>query len=191
MSVSKECPVAVVTGATGGIGERISIRLLENGYSVCAIGRDVDKLKSCKEQLDFAAGAWQAFSAPPHPKSWYYPWSAWGNIKTFRSFLEQLPRIDLLVCAHGASASPAVFECITYDDYRAVHDTDVWYTIETCQEVLPYMVRQKSGSVTILSSFHVRGTYPFRTVYNTAKHAVVGLTESLCVEYAKYGIKVN
>jgi gluconate 5-dehydrogenase len=182
----------VVVGSTGGIGERIAVRLVENGFSVCAIGRSRERLKEVKSCLEFANGGNLAFSLPPHPKitTARVDFNEWAGSGITAALLD-IGRIDLLVLAHGASASPAAFDCINLQEFRRVLETDVWGSIVTCQEVVGRMKAQGSGSIVLLTSFHVSGTYPYRTVYNLAKNSISGLAKSLCCEYAKYGININ
>jgi len=183
---------AVVVGATGGIGQRIAVRLVENGYSVCAIGRSHERVQAVKEALDFANGGNLAFSLPPYPaiEAHVVDFSDDHFDSTLMEICHRLEEIDLLVVAHGASATPAAFDCVDMHEYRRVMDIDVWGTCVAIQRVLVHMTHT-GGSIILLSSFHVAGTYPGRTVYNLAKHSISGLVQSLCCEYARYGINVN
>jgi len=182
----------VVVGATGGIGQRIAVRLVENGYSVCAIGRSPERVQAVKEALEFTNGGHLAFSLPPYPLICAHEIDLSSDLIDFDlvDIFSSLPRIDLLVVAHGASATPAAFDCIDVQEYRRVMDIDVWGTCVAIQRALGQMT-EHGGSIVLLSSFHVAGTYPFRAVYNMAKNSISGLAKSLCCEYASYGINVN
>lgn len=186
-------PAAVVTGATGGIGQVIARRLTEAGWSVCALGTNEDNLKRVVTDLEFAQGGHAAFSPPP-PDILSYVLDVTDEptrTKVFNTIRLLWGKIDLLVCAHGASPNPTPFGDISISEYRRVTDIDVWGTAGICQEVIPIMVRQGGGSIVLISSFHVRGTYPKRSLYAMAKSAVSSLTRSLCVEYAKHEININ
>jgi 2-hydroxycyclohexanecarboxyl-CoA dehydrogenase len=111
--------------------------------------------------------------------------------KVFNTIRLVWGKINLLVCAHGASARPFPFQDISVEEYSRVMNTDVLGTLGCCQEVVPIMKGAGNGSIVLISSFHIRGTYPYRTVYSLAKSGVSSLARSLCVEHAKYGININ
>lgn len=187
-------PTAVVVGATGGIGQVIARRLMEAGYSVCAIGRNKGKLDKTIEVLQYAQGAHAAFS-PPAPDLLSFQLSLESRreiTKVFNTIRCIWGKINLLVCAHGAEPNPTEFTDIDAAEYRRVMEVDLYGTWACCQEVIPTMIRQEShDSIVLLSSFHARGTYPRRAVYALAKSGVSALTRSLCVEYAKCDININ
>ena len=192
MSQDNTCPVAIVTGATGGIGSTVATRLVEAGYSVMGLGRDQTKLDEMCANLHFTKAGWEGFRPPPYPMTATHVDNHMADtaVAVQKAYQDMGERIDLLVCCHGESPKPMKVLDLDYEEWLRMMMGDVWHSVEACQMVLPYM-RDNVGSIVLLSSFHVTGTYPGRAAYNMAKHAIVGLTQSLCCDYAKYGININ
>lgn len=173
--------VAVVTGATGGIGGAVVQRLLAAGYQVLACGRDPAKLQHLVDTsvlgqvhpLGFDVGSVEAW------------------VMTVPTALRMLGAPRLLVCAQGAAPCVRPTLGLTSADVEQVWRTDVLGTLLACQTVGRAMIAQRCGCIVLVSSMHALATYPQRTAYSMAKSAVCGLARALAVEWAPYGISVN
>jgi NAD(P)-dependent dehydrogenase (short-subunit alcohol dehydrogenase family) len=105
------------------------------------------------------------------------------------TIIEKEARIDVLVNNAGVYAA-GIAESFTDGDVDKVMDVDVKGPWRTIRAVLPYMRRQGEGLVINISSVAGRFSFPFQTVYNTAKFAVEGLTEGLHYEVRPLGVDV-
>jgi len=179
-----ERPVALVTGATGGIGRVVVERLLREGYDVMATALHQERLDALDTQL----------RCPHHL---FRHAAAMEDVESIRALVEVTVKatpwkcIDLLVTCHGAAPAIGPSESLDARDWQRVHDTDVWGTFNVCQQAGRMMIRQKRGCMVLLSSIHARQSYPERAAYAAAKAGVAGLARALAVEWGKYHIRVN
>ena len=175
--------LALVTGATGGLGSVITARLIQEGYTVLALARDAAQLARLAEETATPGRVQPVVFDVCSPQSAWY-------LRMFE-MVQEHGEPDLLVVAHGAA--PAVMPTVALEGHRFadVMLTDVWGTFMACQTLGAYMVRRQHGSIVLLSSVHAHLSYPQRTAYSTAKSAICGLARSLAIEWGVYGITTN
>jgi NAD(P)-dependent dehydrogenase (short-subunit alcohol dehydrogenase family) len=169
--------VAVVTGATGGIGRAVVDRLLTDGYRVLACMRHARPVVS-RPGLHVACFD-LATITPDELHAELEP------------FLHRHGPVALLVCAHGFRPAVSPFCSLSAVTIHDVFDTDVLGTIFMAQVVGQRMVASKNGSIVFISSLHARMTYPQRTAYALSKTALGGLARSLAVEWGPSNVRVN
>ncbi len=171
--------LAVVTGASGGIGNTIALRLIQEGYHVIAMGRNNEKLCALRDHVPL-----------PNNISLLS-----GDIRRcadpLRAMLVEMGPPDLLVCAHGASPVTAPTIGMPSETFFQVLHTDVYGTWVVCQTVGESMVQHRHGSIVLISSLHAYMTYPQRTLYAMSKSSVCALARALAVEWGQYNIRIN
>ena len=176
--------VAMVTGASGGIGTAVVATLATLGATVAMVGRSAASLKESASSLD-NAGAGRLILLP-------------GDVtnddqvnEMVAQVISEVGRIDVLVTC--AAAPPLTIEstALAVADFRKVLDVDVVGTFISCRAVARSMISAGFGRIVNLSSFHAVATYPRRPAYAASKAAVVGLTRALALEWGPYGITVN
>lgn len=169
--------VALVTGGSRGIGEAIAHRLAEEGLKVAVVGRDREALG----RVAFAIGGRAVVADLEDRKA-----LAAAVIEVHGS----IGPIDVLVNNAGVADSASLdrTDDAIWDRALAVNVTAAF---ALCREVLPAMAKRGWGRViNVASNAGLRG-YAYTSAYCASKHALVGLTRALAVEYARSGVTVN
>ena len=175
--------VALISGASRGIGRAAAMRLAEAGY---AVGINYRERRDRAESLAFSlreaghrALILQADVADTEAVR-----------RIVRQTEEELGPIDLLVCNAGI-AGQALMQDVDETMWKRYFDVNVGGAKNMIQAVLPSMIHRKKGSiVTVSSIWGLRGA-PCEATYSATKHAIIGLTKSLAMELAPSGIRVN
>lgn len=175
--------LAVLTGATGGLGSVILAHLVEADYRVIAYGRNVDRLAALTEAHP------RRIVPIPHDFCTTTPLVDFEIIRL--PGLADAPSIDLLVCAHGAAPCTKPTLTVTQDDIATIYQTDVLGTFGMAQKIGASMIAHRKGAMVFLSSAHAYQTYPSRAGYAMSKAAICSLARALAVEWGPYGIRVN
>ena len=103
---------------------------------------------------------------------------------------ETLGRLDILVNNAGV-AKVAPLADASLDDWRSILDVNLSGVFHGCRAAAPYLIRQKSGKVINLASVLAAAALPGYTMYAASKGAVIALTRTLAVEWARHNIQVN
>jgi uncharacterized protein len=171
--------VAVVTGASAGLGEAIARRLSAEGWRVALAARSADRLKEIAADLDADSG-----------RSLVIPGDvtiAEDRQRLVDTVIEQWGRIDVLVNNAGRGQYGDVHE-MPFEDVRRLFETNVLSLIDLTQLVLPHMLERDGGHIVNMGSMAGHVAAPPLTVYASTKHAVVGFTRSLHRELRGTGV---
>ncbi|MER6956268.1 oxidoreductase [Streptomyces sp. NPDC000618] len=167
--------VALVTGASSGIGESTALRLQKAGFIVYGAARRVDRMGALTAAgvrtlaLDVTDGA-----------------SAKHAIDRI---IEDEGRIDVLVNNAGYGSYGAL-EDVPLDEARAQIDVNLFGLAHLTQLVLPHMRSRRSGTIVNISSMGGRFATPMGTWYHASKFAVEGLSDALRLELKRFDIDV-
>jgi len=168
-------PVAIVTGASSGIGKSVARKLLKKGYRVHAAARRTDAMDDLT-----TLGARVHYLDLTKPES----------IEAFvASVLAEGDRIDVLVNNAGYGSYGAVEE-IPMADARAQMDVNVFGLAHVIQLVLPSMRRRRTGRILNVSSIGGKIWSPLGAWYHASKFAVEGFSDCLRNELRPFGIDV-
>lgn len=175
--------VAVITGASGGIGAAIARRLAAEGWRV-VLGccRSVQKAEALCRELRAAGGEAAVFQADITREE------EAGALIHYA--VEQYGHLDLLVNNAGI-AQIKLFTEITPEDWRRMFAVNVDGMYHCCRAAVPRMVRQHSGRIVNVSSIWGLCGASCEVHYSAAKAAVIGFTKALAKELAPSGITVN
>ena len=173
--------VALVTGASGGIGSAIAVALAQNGYAVAIGCRNTAAGEAVAAQIRAMGGT--ALVCPADV-------SDAQSVHTMVASARTLGEIDLLVPAAGI-AYQNLFQYTDEATYDRIMDTNVKGAYLAAKEVLPHMISRQSGSIIFLSSIWGEVGGSLEVVYSASKAALIGLTKALAKEVGPSGIRVN
>ena len=173
--------VAVVTGTSSGIGFETALALAKEGYYTYATMRDTKKSDKIKElgQKDNLKIDVLELDVDDE-----------GSVKTaMKKILDEKQRVDVIVNNAGWGLWGCV-EDVSIDEFKAQFDTNFFSIIRLIQEVGPAMRKQGSGKIVNISSVAGRIGFPASPAYISSKFALEGLSESLRLEMAPFGVDV-
>lgn len=172
--------IAIVTGASSGLGARFARVLHAAGATVVMTARRIDRLEALSAQLpgSFPVACDVADAAQRE--------------KLVANVMDKYGRIDVLINNAGIGIVTSV-ERETLEDFESVlqvNTTAVWHLAKLCGQ---HMVAQGSGSiVNVASVLGLVGSTPIKQVnYVASKHAVIGITKELGLQWARKGVRVN
>ena len=175
-----EGKVAIVTGASSGIGEATALALAEEGARVIGTARRTDRLKSLADRL--GPERFHAVTADVRSES--------DCERIVQETLDRWGRLDILVNNAGVMLLGPVPGADT-EDWRRMIDTNCYGLIYCTHKALPTMIAQKSGHIVNISSVAGRGAGPLSGVYNLTKWGVNGFSESLRQQVYSSRIRVT
>jgi NAD(P)-dependent dehydrogenase (short-subunit alcohol dehydrogenase family) len=171
---STNTTIALVTGASSGIGEATAQRLAAAGYKVYGTSRRG------------AAASGQKFEMLPLDVT-----SDASVDALVKEVIRREGRIDVLVNNAGFGVAPGGAEESSIDQARAIFETNFFGLIRMTRAVLPHMRKQASGRIINMSSVLGFLPMPYGALYAATKHAVEGYSESLDHELRTRGIRVG
>jgi len=164
--------VALITGASSGIGQATAELLAARGFTVFGTSRAPDQIARSYALLPLDVRSDASVEA------------------AIQSVLDRAGRIDVLVNNAGYSQAGAIEET-SIADVQAQFDTNLLGVIRMIKAVLPTMRQQGHGRVINISSVVGHVAPPYLGVYASSKFALEGLTEALCDEVRQFGIHVS
>lgn len=174
--------IALVTGGGVGIGRAIALTLAGAGAKVAVTGRRLGPLEETRSLIQAAGGISLALTCDIADKN--------AVRVAFERLREELGPVDILVNNAGITLSKKMHE--TPDEtWEAILQTNVNGTFYCCKAALPDMIRRRWGRIVTIASIAGLGGLAYSSAYSASKHAQVGLTRSLALEVARYGITVN
>ncbi len=174
--------VAVVTGAGTGIGKSVALALLKDGYRVTLAGRRKELLEQTVKDAG-PAGA-QALIVPTDVSDPEAVRALFARTK------EAFGRLDLLFNNAGISAPGIPLEELSYEQWKAVVDTNLTGVFLCTQEAFKIMKGQdpRGGRIINNGSISAHAPRPNSAPYTATKHAITGLTKSTSLDGRKYDI---
>ena len=188
IEVNFEGKIALVTGASSGLGTRFAKVLAMAGAQVVLAARRVDRLKELRAEIEAAGGAAHVVELDV---------TDYASIKSAIAHAEtEAGPIDILVNNSGVSTTQRLVD-VTPDDYSYVMDTNQRGAFFVAQETAKRMIARYKGDpkkqhriINIASVAGLR-VLPKIGIYCMSKAAVVQMTKAMSVEWGRYGINVN
>jgi NAD(P)-dependent dehydrogenase (short-subunit alcohol dehydrogenase family) len=166
---------ALITGASSGIGEATALHLAELGYTVYAGARRVERMSDLADR----GIRTRSVDVTDDP----------SMVALVEAILADTGRIDVLVNNAGYGLYGAL-EDVPVEEARRQFDVNIFGLARMTQLVLPQMRAQRDGYIVNISSMGGKIWEPLGSWYHASKFAVEGLSDSLRVEVAAFGIKV-
>ena len=174
--------IAIITGASKGIGEGLSYALASAGAKVALLSRNIGELRTVAEKINSQGGV---------AKAYQMDLSAISSIRTaIEKVYQDFGRIDILVNNAGLGFNHAALD-ITENDWDEMMDVNLKGLFFCCQVAGKIMLEQKCGSIVNMSSQASVVAIKNHAVYCTGKGGVNQLTKVLALEWAEQGVKVN
>jgi NAD(P)-dependent dehydrogenase (short-subunit alcohol dehydrogenase family) len=188
--------VALVTGASAGIGKACADRLAASGWSVTgASRRGTGSVSSSVVATGDVANSSVVISGAPTPAA------SWTGLVMdvdqdasvqagVASVIEREGRIDALIAGAGWGIAGAA-EYTSVAEAKAQFETNFWGCVRVVQAVLPQMREQHRGRIVLISSIGGVIGIPFQAYYSASKFALEGFAEALAYEVAPFAIQVT
>ena len=188
IEVNFEGKIALITGASSGLGARFAKVLAQAGAQVVLASRRVERLKELRAEIEAGGGAAHVVALDV---------TDYGSIKSAIAHAEtEAGPIDILVNNSGVSTTQRLVD-VTPEDYAFVMDTNQRGAFFVAQEAAKRMIARAKGDpkkqhriINIASVAGLR-VLPQIGIYCMSKAAVVHMTKSMAVEWGRYGINVN
>ncbi|NQU52839.1 MAG: SDR family NAD(P)-dependent oxidoreductase [Bacteroidetes bacterium] len=176
--------IAIITGATSGIGEATALLLAQNNFSLILTGRRNERLMLLKEKiLEISQSKVLLLNFDIRSQ------------KDTETAINNLPdnwkKIDVLLNNAGLAAGFSTVQDGIIDDWERMIDTNIKGLLYITRIVSPLMIKRGSGHIINISSIAGKETYPMGNVYCATKHAVQSLTKGMRIDMLKHGIKVS
>jgi NADP-dependent 3-hydroxy acid dehydrogenase YdfG len=166
--------VAVVTGASSGIGAAAARQLAKSGFKVILASRRLDRLQPLAEELDGLAIELDV-----------------ASLESIQDFASKVPAVNLLVnCAGGAVGSEPIAEAVD-EHWITMFETNVLGLMRVTRALLPLLIESGDGHIINIGSVAGLEAYPGGAGYTAAKHGVVAISQTLRQELIGKPVRVT
>ncbi|MFT6055017.1 MAG: NADP-dependent 3-hydroxy acid dehydrogenase YdfG [Roseivirga sp.] len=172
--------IAMVTGATSGIGWATAKTLAKEGYQLIICGRRTEKLAELTSQVDVKT---LELTFDVRDKE--------TVLKTLASIPEEWRHIDVLINNAGNAHGLGKIQDGNIDDWDAMIDINVKGLLYVTRAIVPGMVERKSGHIVNIGSIAGKEAYPNGNVYCGSKHAVDAINNGMRMDLNGTGVKVS
>jgi len=174
--------VAVITGASKGLGKAMALALGGAGASIALASRDIEQLNGVKQAVEDVGGKAQVFQADVSQEEQIR--------KLEHDVIGAFNGVHILINNAGINLRKQLVE-FTLEEWRRVLDTNLTSVFLMCRSFVPHMKGRGYGRVINMASMMSRVSLAGRSAYSASKTALLGLTRALALELADEGITVN
>ena len=176
--------IALITGATAGIGEATALILAKNNFDVIITGRRKNLLNDLEKQIKETTKA--------NVVSLNFDIRNKNEVeKNIDSLPENWKKIDVLINNAGLALGLNPIYSGNVDDWDTMIDTNVKGLLYISRKIMPIMIEQGSGHIVNLCSIAGKEVYPNGNIYCATKHAVDAITKAMRIDLNEFGIKVS
>ena len=174
--------IALITGATSGIGMATARLLAKNGIKTIICGRREDRLKALSKEL----------SEFTHVHTLNFDVRSRSEVSAaIKSLPKEFSKIDILINNAGNAHGMDTIDEGNPDDWDAMFDINVKGLLYVTKAILPAMISRESGHIINIGSTAGKEVYPKGNVYCASKHAVDALNQGIRMDLNGKGIKVG
>ena len=174
--------IALITGATSGIGKATGLLFAQHGVDLILCGRREDRLQELQKEL--------AAQVRVHTLTFDV-----RNRSAVETAIGSLPadwqEVDILINNAGNAHGLAPIQEGSVDDWDAMMDGNVKGLLYVSKAIIPGMVSRQRGHIVNIGSVAAKEVYPNGNVYCASKHAVDALTQGMRLDLNPFGIKVT
>ena len=182
MDLGLHSRVAIVTGASRGIGRQVAVRLAAEGCAVVVCARNADDLASVVDEVRAAGGRAEAVPLDLT--------EAGADAALLAAARDAFGRLDILVNNAGGSAAKKLL-ALTDADWRAGFELNFFAAARLALACVPAMQEQQWGRIVNVASTYAREPDPYFGSYAAAKAALVNLTKTMARAFSADGVLVN
>lgn len=182
MNIDLTGRIALITGASRGLGEAMAVALAAAGASIALVARDVERLQKVKATIAAAGGRAEIFAADVTDEQ---------DVAVLSEAVKNaLGPVDILINNAGTNIRKKITD-FSLAEFRSVIDSSLIGTFLMSRALLPQMSGRGYGRILNMTSILSHVSLPERTAYSSAKAALLGFTRALALEVAADGITVN
>ncbi|MDC8005287.1 SDR family NAD(P)-dependent oxidoreductase [Aureisphaera galaxeae] len=180
--MKKNNPIALITGATSGIGKATAQLFAQNGVRLILCGRRQERLDALQKELSSITEVHTLqFDVRDRDKVF----------KTLKNLPEAFSEIDILINNAGNAHGLDPIQEGSVDDWDAMMDINVKGLLYVSKAILPRMLQREQGHIINIGSTAGKEVYPKGNVYCASKHAVDAITHGMRLDLNGKGIKVS
>jgi NAD(P)-dependent dehydrogenase (short-subunit alcohol dehydrogenase family) len=173
--------IALITGASRGLGRAMALALGADGATVALVARDRAKLLSVREEVEAAQGRAIVFEADVCDED--------RILELETQVSRELGRVQILINNAGINIRKL---CVDYtlDEWNSIIQTNLTSVFLMCRSFVPHMLGRGYGRIVNIASIMGHISFPQRTAYSASKAGLIGFTKSLALELAQENITV-
>ena len=177
-----EGKVAVITGASKGLGKAMALALAAEGARIALVSRNLERLNEVGRAVKNAGGEARVFQADVAQEE--------QVSKLERNVTGALGKVHILINNAGINVRKPIVE-FTLEEWHRVMNTNVTSVFLMCRSFIPHMKGTGYGRIISMTSIMSWVSLPGRAAYSASKTALLGVTRALALELAGDGITVN
>jgi len=174
--------IALITGASKGLGKAMSLALSQAGATIALVSRDETKLQAVKQEIEASGGKAELFVADVKAEQ---------EVERLEADVsKRLGKVQILVNNAGVNLRKNLID-FSLSEWQSVMDTNLTSVFLMCRKFVPHMRGTGYGRILNMTSIMSHVSLPQRSAYSASKAALLGLIRALALELAPDGITVN
>jgi NAD(P)-dependent dehydrogenase (short-subunit alcohol dehydrogenase family) len=174
--------IALVTGASRGLGKSIAVALAENGARLALVSRDVERMESTAAEIRQQGGEAEIFRTDVSDEN--------SVLGLEQDVSKRLGKVQILVNNAGINVRKNISD-FTLADWNSVIGTNLTSAFLMCRSFVPHMKGSGYGRILNMTSIMSHISLPGRAAYSASKAGLLGMTKSIALELAPDGITAN